>query len=311
MTTILTDHDLDNDAAMGLALEAIDKVLRIKAEGLLIAPPRHVVPFQPSGSMSFTIGGTAGDLGLAGFRAYCDFDQARHDQVVAVWHCETGALAGVVLGRRLGELRTGAIGGIAIKLMSRPDSATLGVVGAGRQAFMQIAAARQLRPLTRVKVYSRDADNRTRFADKIAEPFELEAEPVETARDAVRDVDIVVTATPSTSPVIEAGWLAPGTHVTSVGPKLDGASEIGLDIARAAAVIATDSAAQAHGYGKPFFLKGDAGGPKMVELDEILVGDAAGRPDEQAITLFCSTGLAGTEVHLAARLIAAMGGAEQ
>ena len=208
-------------------------------------------------------------------------------------------------------MRTGAIGGIAIKLMSRPDSATLGVVGAGRQAFMQIAAARQLRPLTRVKVYSRDADNRTRFADKIAEPFELEAEPVETARDAVRDVDIVVTATPSTSPVIEAGWLAPGTHVTSVGPKLDGASEIGLDIARAAAVIATDSAAQAHGYGKPFFLNGDAGGPKMVELDEILVGDAAGRPDEQAITLFCSTGLAGTEVHLAARLIAAMGGAEQ
>nr|WP_209948902.1 ornithine cyclodeaminase family protein [Rhizobium halophytocola]MBP1853256.1 ornithine cyclodeaminase [Rhizobium halophytocola] len=308
MPTILTDEDLDNDTAMGVALEAIDASLRVKAEGLLIAPPRHVVPFAPSGSLFLTIGGTGGDNGLAGFRAYTSFDQAKHDQVVAVWHTETGALQGLVLGRRLGELRTGAIGGIAIKLLAREDATTIGVIGGGRQAFMQIAAAKHLRPISAVKVYSRSAENRESFAEQVTAQFELPAEPAESAEEAVADADIVICGTTATSPVLEAAWLKPGTHVTSVGPKMAGASEIGTDLAGRARIIATDSVAQCHAYDKPFFLDGTPDADRLMELDRILVGESPRRESEEDITLFCSTGLAGTEVYVAARLLAALSG---
>jgi alanine dehydrogenase len=120
---------------------------------------------------------------------------------------------------------------------------------------------------------------------------------------AVRDAAIVIGATDSLQPVIQAAWIAPGTHVTTIGPKSHGQHELDLGVADRAAIIATDSPAQIAAYDPPFFLQGTPHMDRMVSLAAIVAGKSGGRKSAEDITLFCSTGLAGTEVLLADRLL--------
>lgn len=301
---ILNDGDIDLVASMPVALAAIETALRAKAAGDLVAPPRHRVAFPGSGSLFFTIGG---DTHVAGFRVYDTFGGPAHGQLTAVWSAETGELTGLVLGERLGEIRTGAIGGIAIRHMSAPDAATIGIIGTGQQARAQLIAAAAVRPLTRARVFSRrNPAGRMIFAEEMTRALGFPVEVASSAEAAVRDADIVVCATTSDSPVIAAAWLKPGTHVNTVGPKTVAAHEIGSDVAERATVIATDSLVQTRSYTSPFFLQG-ADADRMVELAAIVTGETPGRRSGTDITLFCSVGLAGTEVLVADRLLAMAG----
>jgi alanine dehydrogenase len=105
----------------------------------------------------------------------------------------------------------------------------------------------------------------------------------------------------SNTPVIDAAWLAPGAHVTTIGPKIKGRHELGLDVADRAGLIATDSPAQIAAL--DFFLDGTDHGTRMVDLADIVTGRHPGRTSDDMIMLFCSAGLAGTEVLVADALL--------
>ena len=96
-------------------------------------------------------------------------------------------------------------------------------------------------------------------------------------------------------------------HVNSVGPKTREGHELGLDIADAAAVIATDSPEQTRAYASPFFLAGSGNEGRMADLAEIIAGRAGGRRSPDDVTLFCSVGLAGTEVVVASAILDLLG----
>jgi ornithine cyclodeaminase len=299
------DSDLDRPEMMPAALQAIDAALRAKRRGELVGPPRQHLPVGELGELVFTIGGLLGVEPVAGFRVYDTFSGSRQDQVVAVWSADVGRLKGLVVGERLGALRTGAIGGLAIRLMSRPDAARMAIIGTGGQARAQLEAAAHVRRLTHVRVHGRDAARRETFAREMSRSLGLAVEPADSVEAAVRDADIVVCATNSTQPVIKAAWLKPGTHVTTIGPKLAGRHEIDLDIAQAARWIATDSPEQMRSYRSPFFLEGTVAMARMQDLADLLEHPPARAPED--ISLFCSTGLAGTEVVVASRALELVG----
>ena len=71
-------------------------------------------------------------------------------------------------------------------------------------------------PIQRVKVYRRDPRKRAEFADEVGEVLGLQIEPVSSARECVRDVDVILAATNSSVPVFDGAWLEPGQHVTSI-----------------------------------------------------------------------------------------------
>jgi ornithine cyclodeaminase/alanine dehydrogenase-like protein (mu-crystallin family) len=299
---ILTDSDLAQAIDMASAIEAVEAAFRAKTAGRLVAPPRHHVAFSGHGDLVFTIGGTVGGDAVAGFRVYETFagDSPQRSQVVAVWDARSGALHGLVLGDRLGELRTGAIGGVAIRYMASPSAETVAVIGSGAQARTQLAAAATVRRLKIVRVYSRSPANRLAFAAEMADRLGLVVTPVSTAREAVEGADIVLCGTTSAVPVIDAAWLSRDAHINTVGPKTRTRHEIGAEIAERAAVIATDSLEQTRAYAEPFFLDGSPAISRIVDLAELVSGKVAARQGGPAITLFCSVGLAGTEVLVAA-----------
>ncbi len=181
MVIILSDSDLDRSTAMPIAIEAIEEAMTARSAGVLISPPRHNVSFGGKGDLVFTIGGTIGEDSIAGFRVYETFKGLRHEQVVAVWSTETAELQGLVVGSRLGNIRTGAIGGIAIRHMSSPGVRTVGVIGSGQQARTQLEAAAVVRRLDHVRVYSRHEQNRRTFSAEMEQRLGIPVEPVDFA----------------------------------------------------------------------------------------------------------------------------------
>lgn len=302
MTIILNDEDLQGSAFMGVAIDAVEATLLARAQGQAVSPPRHHVPFPGRGDLVFTVGGVLGERPLAGFRVYETFEGAEHSQLVAVWSADDAKLKGLVLGRRLGAIRTGAIGGVAIRHLSSPEASVVGVLGSGLQARTQLAAAAAVRTITLARVYSREQTHRAAFAEEMRRELGIEVMPVDSVGAAVSDADIVLCATTSNRPVVTASDLKRGAHVNTVGPKALQAHELGLDIADAARIIATDSLEQTRAYASPFFLAGTGHEPRMVELSEIVAGRAPGRSSADETTLFCSVGLAGTEVAVASAI---------
>jgi ornithine cyclodeaminase len=265
------------------------------------------VAFPGFGNLIFTNGGSTGEPAIAGFRVRNTFDpdDVVDDQITAVWNMTSARLEGLVLGPHVGTIRTGAIGGVAIKHMARPDAKIAAVIGTGAQAATQIEAAARVLKLRQIRVFSRTPDRRSAFAEATAVRTGVATSATASAEEAVADADVVILATTSKSPVIQAGWLKAGAHVNMLGSRARGRSEVGLDVAERASLIATDSPEQIAALADPYFLTGTAAMERLVDLADIVAGRAPGRTDADGVSLFCSVGLAGTEVMVAAAIIAA------
>ena len=117
----------------------------------------------------------------------------------------------------LTQLRTAAVSAVATRYMARPEAATLGIIGTGKEARTQLEAINKVRPLKHVKAYSRSAENRENFAREMSERTGVPVEPVESGEECVRNVDIATTITSASEPVLFGAWLAEGTHINGIG----------------------------------------------------------------------------------------------
>ncbi len=167
-------------------------------------------------------------------------------------------------------------------------------------------AAAAVRKLQMVRVFSRNEERREAFARDMARDLGLAVEAADSARAVVQDADIVICATDSTQPVLEAGWLKPGAHINTVGPKSIGGHELPVEVALNADVVATDAPEQIRAYGEPFFLDGTPAAERVVDLSSIVTSGRSVRTSGRETTLFCSVGLAGTEILVAARVLEAL-----
>ena len=149
-------------------------------------------------------------------------------------------------GTHVTDFRTGAAGGLAVKYLAHPDASRLGLIGAGAQARTQVAAIVKVRPIKEIVVYNRHLDHARAFAEKIAAAYGVQARPVATAQEAVQGMDIVVTTTPSTSPVVLREWVSPGTQINAIGADAAGKQELDPAILRAAKVVVDDWAQASH-----------------------------------------------------------------
>ena len=118
----------------------------------------------------------------------------------------------------LQQMRVGAAAGIGTRLLAREDAGTVGMLGSGGMARTFLQAYAAVRNLKKVKVFSRSPENRKRYALEMSQALDIEVAPVDSAREAVRGVDIVSTCTDSIKPTIEPAWLEPGMHVVNLGP---------------------------------------------------------------------------------------------
>lgn len=289
---ILNDTEIDSLPLQPL-ISAVRAHIIADAKAETVAPPRHIVGFG-NGDLIFTIGG---DQHLAGFRAYQTFAKPGHpadDQVIAAWDRQTGEMLGLAIGNRLGALRTGCIGAAAVDIMAPKRAKTLAILGTGRQAETQLLAVATVRDFDEIRVFGRREAALTAFVERLSAQLGRKLIATTDPRVAVKEAEVVIFATTSATPVVEAEWIAPGAHVTTIGPKSVGAHELPLALASTARRIATDSPQQIKAMGAEHMLFGSETYARIEHL-----GNLAGSFDAEAdrgVTLFLSIGLAGTEV---------------
>ena len=211
--------------------------------------------------------------------------------IVAVFDAETGDLRALLQDEHhLSDVRTAAAGALAARTLARPDSAVLGVLGTGVQAYLQVLAAADELPITEVRVWGRHPDRTARFARAVrSRRPDLRVVPVADPRSACADVDLLVTATASTRPLVQAPWLAPGVHVTAVGADDPTKVELAAGCLRSADRLVVDSRSLALVHGDLAHAR--TARDDVIELGEVLSGSAPGRGHPDEITLCKLIGL--------------------
>ena len=130
--------------------------------------------------------------------------------VLLVFSTETGELLGWMPDGYLQRTRVGALYALAADYLARPDAEEVGLIGSGWQAGGQILGLRCVRNIKKVRVFSSNADRRSRFADELQASLGIEVRPVAAARDAFAKADIVALATNANEKVMESAWVEPG-----------------------------------------------------------------------------------------------------
>ncbi|HEV7200105.1 MAG TPA: ornithine cyclodeaminase family protein [Candidatus Limnocylindria bacterium] len=205
----------------------------------------------------------------------------------------TGEAAFQFDGPAVTALRTGAASGVGARLLARPDASVMALIGAGVQAEPQIRAVLAARPIREVRVYARTREPREAFAAAMDVALPTSVRAADSAEEAVRGADIVCCVTPSETPVFEAEWLEPGTHVNAIGAFRLGMVEIPADAFGRASLVAVDSR-EAVGHEAGDVAAAIAAG-MISEADLVEIGtvaaDWAECRDPAAITIFKSVGL--------------------
>lgn len=212
---------------------------------------------------------------------------------------DTGALIALMDGRYITEARTAAVSAVSARHMARPDAATLAILGAGVQARSHLEALAAVRPIRQVRVWSPTTASRERFVAEMSGHVPAAITAAGSAEAAVRDADIIVLVTSSPTPVLDSAWVAPGTHVISVGacrpdqremdPALVARGRLVVD-SRAAALVESGDVVLAIAEGRV-----DASHVRG-ELGDVVRGALAGRTSPDEVTIFKSLGLAVEDV---------------
>ncbi len=185
--------------------------------------------------------------------------------------------------------RTGAATAVAAKYLARPDSATIGIVACGVQGRSNLEALTCLFPIRKVKAYDLYPEIAQRYAQEMAGQLQLDIEPVRTLPEAVKNLDIVVTSGPilkNPKPLIEAGWLVPGSFASLVDfdSYWQGAALREVD------KLATDDLAQMHYYRHEGYFRETP--EAYADLGEIVTGKKPGRESATERTAALNLGLA-------------------
>jgi alanine dehydrogenase len=302
MSLFLNESVVGQLLTMDLALDAVEEAHRELSFGKAIDIPRQRTRL-PQTALHILQGALPGRDAI-GYKAYTS-NRSGVRFLVHVFSASAGTLRVVLEADLLGMIRTGAASGVATRWLARPDSEILGVFGAGWQAEGHIEAIAAVRPLRRVKVCARNQEKLAAFCTKMSERLKIEVVPTASAEETVRGSDIVSTITTATTPLFDASWLSPGTHINGAGSNSVIRREIGEDVLKLCKPIVVDSvetALKEAGDLLPLLEKGRLSERQMVELGDIIIGRHPGRTSPEQITIFESQGMAIQDIAVAVRL---------
>ena len=274
----ITEEQVRKLLPMREAVRLMRETFAALRTGAALSQPRRRLVL-PNGSTLHSMAGAWGKY--FGTKFYSTHPKHGAHFFFFLFDAETGTPLAQFEANMLGQIRTGAASGYATDVLAAPKASTLAVIGSGFQAHAQVEAIREVRKLADIRVWSRSEARRSEFAKQMG------ARATKTAEEAVRGADIVVTATFSKEPVIEAAWVAAGAHVNAMGSNRADRRELPSDLIARADLIAVDSIEQCKiESGDLLLAPVDWNDRRVVELAHV-----DGRPAGAPITIFKSVGL--------------------
>ncbi|MFO7772708.1 MAG: ornithine cyclodeaminase family protein [Dehalococcoidia bacterium] len=299
MSTLLLDRNAVNTLMkMSDVISVLEEAFRIWGEGKGNMPPKVYLPVE-YGDFRAMPAALPGCAGMKWVNAHPQNPSRSLPSVMAIMiynDPETGYPLAIMDATEITAYRTGAAAAIASKYLARQDSYTIGIIGAGRQAYTQILAHAELFSPISINAFDISTDAVDRLIRCFPE-FSIRNCSIQEAAAS----DIVCTLTPSRSPIIKKEWIMGGTHVNAVGADATGKEELDPLILKEAIVI-VDDLEQASAGGeinvpiqKGVYTIGEVQGT----LAELVMGTKRGRTDDKVITVFDSTGIAIEDIAVA------------
>jgi len=289
----------------GECIEVMAEVLAALARGEAVQPLRSVcwLPDRRGGLgvMPGALLAGGGDGEVFGLKVITVFpgNHARGEEshlgVVLLFEADLGRPVAMLEASSVTAIRTAAVSALATRLLAREDAGDLALLGSGVEARTHLAAMREVRPLRRVRVWSRDAGHARHFAEDAAARYALPVEPVLSAEEAVSGADLICTVTSAREPILAGDWLAPGAHVNAVGACTPVTRELDTAaVVRASLFVDRRESALNEAGDLLFPLREGAVGEDHIqgELGDLLLGRLPGRRTPEEITLFKSLGIA-------------------
>ena len=285
----ITEADVAALLDMKGAIAAIERGLAAELRGAASDMLKTHVRWGTSNTLH-AIGAAFAEDGVVGTKTWAH-TAGGATPLLILFDAVAGSLRAVVEAFALGQLRTGAVSGVATRWLAAEDADELAIIGTGRQALAQVAAVRAVRPLRALRVFSPTAAHRERFAARARALFAVDARATASVAEAVDGAPIVTLATRAREPFLDAGMLSRGAHVNAIGAITPDRMEFNTDCLARCGVVAADSLPAAQRLSREFQEHYGRSGDwsSVVPLGRVVAG-ARRRPDTD-LTLFKAMGM--------------------
>jgi alanine dehydrogenase len=308
---ILSGADVRQAITMAEAIEAVREAYIQLSTGQAVVPLRTLVPVEKREGVTLFMPAYLAGSDTMGAKVVSVFPENPAQglplihALVLVVDARTGQPAAVMDGTYLTALRTGAASGLATDLLARPDARVVAIFGAGAQARTQLEAVCTVRRIERVWLYDADPKVAAAYVKEMnqrGDPIPPRISVAGSPGQAVRDADVICTATTSAKPVFEDADLKSGVHINGIGSYTPEMQEVPTaTVVRARVVVDSRSASLAEAGDLILPLKqgliteADIHG----EIGEVASGRIPGRQAEDEVTFFKSVGVAVQDVAVA------------
>jgi len=310
MLRVLSQNDVQQAVSMREAIEIVKGAFAQLSAGEAVVPVRTQLPVEPHNGITLFMPAYLSETDDLGVKIVSVFPDNRARglptifALVVVVEADTGRPVAAMDGTYLTALRTGAASGAATDLLARRDVQVAAIFGAGAQGRTQLEAVCAVRDIQRAWVYDVNREAAERYVQEIRErdwaPPELLI--ADSPAQAVREADVICTATTSHSPVFADANLKPGVHINGIGSFTPQMQEVPTEtVVRAKVVV--DSREACWAEAGDLIIPRDQGlideAHVYAELGEIAAGQVPGRQDDTEITFFKAVGNAVQDVSVA------------
>ncbi len=200
----------------------------------------------------------------------------------------------ILEGSFLTNMRTGAAGAVAAKYLAKKDASITAFVGSGQQAYYQALALLKIFKLTELRIFDTHAESKKTFSQKIKDSFNISIHDYRSLPSCLEGAHIVVTTTPSHTPLVLENWILPGTHINAIGADAPGKQELDANLVKKSRIVVDDLDQASHSGEINMPLKEHLISSSDIQgtLGDLILGKYSGRQVSSDITLFDSTGLA-------------------
>jgi ornithine cyclodeaminase/alanine dehydrogenase len=311
MVLFLSRKDVETVLSMEDAIDAVEKAFGELNAGTVAMPLRSVIKLEKNkGSVLFMPAHieSMGAIGIKVVSIYPDnptkYQLPTIQGVVLLTDANNGGVIAIMDGAFLTAIRTGAVSGVATKYLARSDSEEVGIIGTGVQGKTQLIAVTKTRAIKRVKAFDIARDRSERFSKELSSQLGINVVPVDSAEQAVRGSDIVITASTSKTPILNGEWLEKGTHVNAIGSHTPDSRELDFTaIKRSKVVVDSREAAlkEAGDLIKPISEGLITAEHILADLGEVVTRKKSIRTSDDDITVFKSQGLAIQDISTASK----------
>lgn len=313
MVLILAGREIPRAISMKQAIQAVKSAYVACTSGEARVPKRTTIDMPEANGIALVLPSYLSTMGVFGAKLVSVFfDNPRHglplvSAVILLQDGKTGKPIAIMDGNLPTAIKTGAATGAATDVLARKEVRSVGLIGTGYQAAWQLEAVCEVRPRIReILVFDMDQEKARAFARRMGtflSRFQVRVIRVESPEEAVREKDIIITVTTSTTPVLDGHWIREGAHINAVGSFTPEMQEIDETTVRRAKKIVTDMRGEALAVAGDLITpirKGIVSQDVIYgEVGEILSGRKMGREHEDEITLFESIGLSALDVAVA------------